>query len=155
MRKFLLTLPNGNEKCVLAKNPKTFLRNFFSHYPLEVRSRFGRKLLKVSSLPTGREKCVWPLTLEIFFPLLLFGDGRYVLTNFREKFFLPSVQAEKFNPRIFPLERNLEFERFPAKKFHSSAYKRKIHPNRTPFRSKMSRSFSSSHLLPRNSTPTW
>ncbi|MBD9222446.1 hypothetical protein EGQ24_00870 [bacterium] len=49
MRKFLLTLPNGNEKCILAKNSKTFLRNFL--FPL----------------PTGGQISVWPKAFESFF----------------------------------------------------------------------------------------
>ena len=72
MRKFLLTLPNGNEKCVSAKNSKTFLRNFCSHYPLEVKSRFGPRFLKIFflTLATGHEKRVWPPILEELFSLL-------------------------------------------------------------------------------------
>ena len=66
MRKFLLTLPNGNEKCVSAKNSKTYLKNFCSHYPLEVKSRFGPRFLKIFflTLATGHEKRVWPPILE-------------------------------------------------------------------------------------------
>ena len=103
----------------LAEKSKNFLRKFLPHYPLEVKSRFGPRFLKFPSLhsplrmrlPFGKR--LW----KIFLPLLLFGDGRSVLTNFKKTFFLPSVQAEKVNPRIFPLEKNLEFERFPAKLF--------------------------------------
>ena len=85
-------------------------RIFCSYSPLRMRSAFGKKsehfFEKLSShfttedlravwankrktflknflflLPTGDQLPVWPKTLEIFFPLLLFGVGRSVLTE--------------------------------------------------------------------------
>ena len=50
-------------RAVWAKKRKTFLKNF------------------LFLLPTGDQLPVWPKTLEIFFPLLLFGVGRSVLTE--------------------------------------------------------------------------
>ena len=103
---FFLTLPNGNEESVLAKTQRIFC----SYSPLRMRSAFGKKsehfLKSFSShfttedlravwakkrktflkfflftLTTGDQLPVWPKTLEIFFSLLLFGDGRSVLTK--------------------------------------------------------------------------
>ena len=85
LRKFLLTLPNGNEKCILAKNSKTFsVPTTHWRSNLGLAESFWKFL---SSLPTGHGKCVWSLTLENFFPLLLFGDEWCVLTNFLQNFF--------------------------------------------------------------------
>lgn len=47
-------------------------------------------------LPTGGYFSVWSKTLEIFFPLLLFGDGQSVLTNFREIFSSHLPTGEEF-----------------------------------------------------------
>jgi hypothetical protein len=63
------TLPNGNERNVSEK-----IRGIF-----------------LLPLPTGGQIPAWPKTLEIFFPLLLFGDGRCVLT--KEIIFLYKISA--------------------------------------------------------------
>ena len=55
----------------------------------------------------------------------------------------------------YPLEVWTAFEQKTRKVSHPPAYKRKIHPNRTPFRSKMSRIFLSSHLSTADKNPVW
>ena len=57
--KFLLPLPTGGQIPVW---PKTF-ESFFLHFPPDTGSAFGSQIS------------------EFFFPLLLFGDGRCVLTK--------------------------------------------------------------------------
>lgn len=122
----------------LGEKTKTFLRNF------------------LLPLPTGGQIPGRSKIFEIFSPLLLFGDGRCVLTNFRKTFSLPSVQVEKV-PSYLPTGEEFEIWAVSCKTFsYSSAYKRKIHPNRTLFRSKKSRScFLSSHFPLRMRYPFW
>jgi len=66
-------------------------------------------IFEVLTLPTGGQISVWPKTLEIFFPLFLFGDGRCVLAKFRKTFlFLTSFHWRGIwnlsgDLQIFPL----------------------------------------------------
>ena len=143
------------------------LENFFEKFSVPTthwRSNLGlaESFWKfLPSLPTGHGKCIWSLTLENFFPLLLFGDEWCVLTNFLQNFsplppadkeadfskkfiFLYEISAAlvymgEMSPPTIHWRWNCGLNR-ESKNFFSSAYKRKIHPNRTPFRSKMSRS---------------
>lgn len=93
-RNYVLTLPNGHEKCVWAKKSETFSSFFCSHFPLEARCPsgplFGRFF---SSLTWG--KCQPPLfhypleekrlfkrkkdaVIQIFFSLIYLDRKRLV-----------------------------------------------------------------------------
>ena len=69
----------------LGKRVGNFFENLFSHFTTEdLRAVWAKKrktFLKIFlfTLTIGNQLPVWPKTLEIFFPLLLFGVGRSVL----------------------------------------------------------------------------
>ena len=71
----------------LGKRVGNFFEKLSSHFTTEdLRAVWAKKrktFLKIFlfTLTTGDQLPVWPKTLEIFFSLLLFGDGRSVLTK--------------------------------------------------------------------------
>ena len=83
-RNYVLTLPNGHEKCVWAKKSETFSSFFCSHFPLETRCLsgplFGKFLFltymgKMSTsslpLPTGGKAAVWTKKVNCYPNLFL------------------------------------------------------------------------------------
>ena len=114
-------------------------------------------------IPTGGQNPVWPKTLEIFFLHLPPDTRNAVGPQFLKIYFLyypPADEQTDFSKKfIFLYEfsaalvymgemstptihwRCGRYLNRVSEKFFSSAYKQIIHPNRTPFRSKMSRSF--------------
>ena len=114
----LPTTPMDMRDAFWRKIRKLFWENFFSHYPLEVKSRFGRKLLRFSPFTSHRTREVRLVPdFWIFLPSALlwrwavrFDGGK---SYFYMKFLQPSLTWEKCQPPLFyyPLEGKRLLER--------------------------------------------